>query len=285
MTALPGPVRAALARRGVDPADLIAAVDNDHDDAVLLTGSYARGEAHAASDVDLLVLTRRERPRRIDGTLCFPSVLGYSVDRQRGDVHLNVEYVARKRLAELARIVAPPTAGTARLPNLQALELRLVDGLHTGAILRGEADVALLRRMLSLDAVRASAAALAFLGTLDLLGKSTAAAEPAAAVLRRAAGESLLFAGVTAFGRLTYDVKHVVSRAAGLAHRPGVPRLFVRHEEVLFVDRLPADAGTALLVGLAAELHRALRGPDCPQGIVALLEPFRPSWVWTEGEF
>src|SRR5262249_34544224 len=150
----------------------------------------------------------------------------------------------------------PAAAGEPpRLPNLQTLELRLIQGLHTGVVLHGGAEARALREQVDHDQVRAAATALALLGTLTLVQDSTFLGEPAATMLRRTAAESLLTAGVCAYETLNYDVKHLVRRAAALSERPGLPSLFARYEELLFADRLPGPQADDLILDLAVELY------------------------------
>lgn len=273
---LPAAVRAALDSRRVTANDLVAAVDVDPGDVVLLTGSVARGEARAHSDIDLLVVTGRQRHRASTATLVFPSILGESLVADQHGVQLNVEYAMLEQVQQLARVMRPAVDGVARLPNLQTLELRLIQGLHTGVVLQGHAELPALRELLDPERVRAAATALALLGTLTLLQGSTSLSEPAATMLRRTAAESLLTAGVCAYAALTYDVKHLVRRAAALADRTGLPSLFARYEELLFADRLPGPQADDLILDLAVELYDAM-----PEPARAFLAPFRQEWAWS----
>ena len=90
----------------------------DADDLVLLTGSVARGEVRANSDIDLLVLTKRRRGRTGNDALSFPSVLGESLDSERHGVHFNVEYVAVDQVRRLASILRPAAGRTGSVVTL-----------------------------------------------------------------------------------------------------------------------------------------------------------------------
>lgn len=284
LRALPGPVRAELARRGVELSAAGALLDLAPGDAVLLAGSYATGEANPTSDLDLLVLTPAARPvRRRPGRTNHPSTFGDSIDGRVAGLVVNVEYVAVDRLAAVAALLDRLRADPAPdLPNLQALELRLVHRLATGVPLAGADRLAALRAGADVDAARAAAAALYFVMALSFLEDVQVMRPPAVELMVRSAGEALLLAAVNAYGRITYDVKHVCSRAAALAAAGAGPAVLDRYEAVLLVDRLPPAAGTALLLDLAVDLHARLRARDL---LPALLAPYRPGWAWTGRAF
>ncbi|MGW2491387.1 nucleotidyltransferase domain-containing protein [Streptomyces sp. NPDC001606] len=280
---LPAPVRAELDRRQAALPAIAALVEADEDEPVLLAGSYATGEWNPTSDLDLLVLTRRHRPRRTPGTTNHPSILGDSFDGRAGDLPVNVEYVSAERLHDLARMLedAAGDGGTVDLPNLQGLEIRLVQRVHQGIVLSGAGELDRLRAGLDLDAVRSAATALAFVGTLSLLEDTTVLASPTRELMCRGAAESLLMSAVNAFGPLTHDGKHLLTRAARIAETPRAPRLFGRIEPLLFAERLPHEEALGLVLDLAQDLYRSFTDPRCPSRVLPMLEPFVPSWAWT----
>jgi predicted nucleotidyltransferase len=282
----PAEVTRQLRERGADLAQIAALIAHHSGDAVLLTGSYASGEANPTSDLDLLVLTRREQAGQVTGMVNHPSLLGDSFDGRAGDLVVNVEYVLQQRLADISRIVATAAAADPpALPNLQGLELRLVHRVTTGVVLAGDGVLRECRAMLDADVVRASAAALAFVGALSLLEDTTVLPSPEREVMRRSAGESLLMSAVTAAGPLTYDVKHLLSRAARLATQPGAPRALTEREQLLFADRLSQADGLRFILDLAEDLYQSFSGPSCPTILLRMLAPFRPGWAWTGRAF
>ncbi|MYW17021.1 hypothetical protein GT039_15840 [Streptomyces sp. SID2955] len=280
---LPAPVQAELDRRQAALPAIAALVEADEDEPVLLAGSYATGEWNPTSDLDLLVLTKRHRPRRAPGTTNHPSILGDSFDGLAGDLPVNVEYVSAERLHDLARVLANTTGdgGTVDLPNLQALEIRLVQRVHKGVALSGTGELDRYRAWLDLDAVRSAATALAFVGTLSLLGDTTVLASPTRELMCRGAAESLLMSAVNAFGPLTHDGKHLLTRAASISRLPDVPKLFGRIEPLLFAERLPHEEALGLVLDLAEDLYRSFTDPRCPSRVLPMLAPFVPAWSWT----
>jgi len=286
LAGLPAEVLGQLRSRGAELAQVAALVDWEAGEPVLLTGSYATGEANPTSDLDLLVLTRRDRAVRAAGMANHPSLLGDSFDGRVGDLVVNVEYVPQPRLAEVGRVIAAATSGDqAGLPNLQSLELRLVHRVTTGVVLTGEEQAGRCRALLDAEVVRASAAAMAFLGALSLLEDTTVLPSPEREVMCRAAAESLLLAAVNAFGPLTYDGKHLLSRAAALARPAGAPRLFAERNRLIFADRLPPEEGLAFVLDLAEDLYRSFTGGQCPPVLLRMLGPFRSSWSWSDRAF
>ncbi|MFJ8624935.1 nucleotidyltransferase domain-containing protein [Kitasatospora sp. NPDC093550] len=280
---LPAPVRAELDRRRAPLPAMAALVEADDDEPVLLAGSYATGEWNPTSDLDLLVLTKRNRPRRAPGTTNHPSILGDSFDGQAGDLPVNVEYVSAERLHDLARVLesADGDGGAVDLPNLQGLEIRLVQRVHKGIPLSGAGELERLRAGLDLDAARSAATALAFVGTLSLLEDTTVLTSPTRELMCRGAAESLLMSAVNGFGPLTHDGKHLLTRAARIAELPQAPRLFGRIETLLFADRLPHEEALGLVLDLAEDLYRSFTDPRCPSRVLPMLDPFVPTWAWT----
>ncbi|MDA2813560.1 nucleotidyltransferase domain-containing protein [Nocardiopsis sp. RSe5-2] len=296
LRSLPGGVVQALAARGIAPRDLEDArvLDPRPAQAVLLTGSYATGEFNPTSDLDLLVLTDGSAPARPPGATNHPSTFGDSFDTVVGGLVVNTEYVDRSRADELSRVdavaagAAGPTDGAAAppdLPNLQPLEVRLVQRLTIGVPLYGGRLVDRLRPRLGEETVRASAAALNFVMALSLLEDTTVLPSPARELMCRTAGEALLLSAVNAFGPITYDVKHLCSRAAALAARPGAPAVAADHERALFADRLPHAEALDLLLGHAEDLYALLAGGGAPDAVVPMLRPFRGQWEWAGRTF
>lgn len=278
----PAAVLSQLRARGAELARIAALVDCEPGEAVLLTGSYATGEANPTSDLDLLVLTGRERTVRHEGMTNHPSLLGDSFDGQVGDLAVNVEYVPRQRLTDIGRIAASVTNGEVpSLPNLQGLELRLVHRVTTGLVLRGKDQADSYRELLRPEVIQASAAALAFIGALSLIEDTTVLPPPDREFMRRGAAESLLLAAVNAFGPLTHDAKHLLGRAAALAGQPGAPRLFAERDRLVFADRLPQEEGLRLVLDLAEDLYRSFVDPL----LLGMLGPYRSSWAWSGRAF
>ncbi|MFF8784442.1 nucleotidyltransferase domain-containing protein [Streptomyces sp. NPDC015125] len=279
---LPSPVRAQLHDRRIELPPIAALVEADEDEPVLLVGSYASGEANPTSDLDLLVLTKRRRRRRRPGTTNHPSIFGDSFDGQVGDLPVNIEYVSQERLHDIAQVLAAAAeTGGVDLPNLQGLELRLVQRVHGGIALAGADELSRLRAGLDLDTVRSAATALAFVGTLSLLEDTTVLTGPTRELMCRGAAESLLVSAVNAFGPVTHDGKHLVSRAARISALPDVPLVFAHAERLLFSDRLPLDEAREFILDLAQELFRSFADPRCPSRVTGMLDPFVPTWSWT----
>ncbi|MDA2804742.1 nucleotidyltransferase domain-containing protein [Nocardiopsis suaedae] len=293
LDSLPGGVVRALAARGIAPDDLDAArvLDPRPAQAVLLTGSYATGEFNPTSDLDLLVLTDGSAPARPPGATNHPSTFGDSFDTVVGGLVVNTEYVDRSRADELSRVVAgaagAPSGAAAPpdLPNLQPLEVRLVQRLSIGVPLYGGGLVERLRPGLGEETVRASAAALNFVMALSLLEDTTVLPSPARELMCRSAGEALLLSAINAFGPITYDVKHLCSRAAALAARPGAPAVAADRERALFADRLAHTEALDLLLGHAEDLYARLAGGGAPDAAAPMLRPFRGQWAWTGRAF
>lgn len=282
---LPAEVRRQLAARGAEPDAIAALVDAEPGDPVLLAGSYALGEANPTSDLDLLVLTGHGRTARGDGLVNHPSLLGDSFDGKAGDLVVNVEYVPIRIVDSLASLVAAATSTQPPgMPNLQGMEMRLAHRLSTGLVLAGHEQVAGWRARLDYETVRASASALAFIGALSLLEDTTVVPSPDREYLCRCAAESLLLSAVSAFGPLTYDAKHLLSRAATLAGGAGMPRLFAERERLIFVDRLPMEQARELVIDLADDLYRCM-GANCPPVLARMLAPACGAWAWTGRAF
>ncbi|MGH8933777.1 MAG: nucleotidyltransferase domain-containing protein [Egibacteraceae bacterium] len=283
---LPAGVLAELERRDIAPSDVARALDVGPEEALLLTGSYATGEFNPTSDLDLLVLTGGRAHGRPEGATNHPSTFGDSFDVQVRDLVVNLEYVEARRVHDLCALVGS-VGGSAQpdLPNLQPLEIRLIQRLAIGVPLAGADLVEHLRPALGVDVVRAAAAALNFVMALSLLEDTLVLEPPAQQLMCRGAAESLLLSGINAFGPITYDIKHLCSRAARLAEVPGAPRVLVERERVLFADREPIGAGRSFLLDLAVDLHRVFGSGDCPDRVAPMLEPFRAQWAWTDRGF
>lgn len=283
---LPAVVLTELERRDIDRSAIARAIDVGPGDALLLTGSYATGEYNPTSDLDLLVLANGRTHGRPEGATNHPSILGDSFDVLFGDLVVNLEYVQAQRVHDLCAVVGS-VSGRAQpdLPNLQPLEIRLVQRLAIGVPLAGADLVERLRPALGVDVVRASAAALNFVMALSLLEDTLVLSPPAQQLMCRGAAEALLLSGINAVGPITYDIKHLCSRAARLAELPGAPRVLVERERVLFADREPIGAGRSFLLDLAVDLHRMFGCGDCPDRVAPMLEPFREQWAWTDRSF
>lgn len=190
-------------------------------DTVLLTGSYARGEATDASDLDITAICAAP-PARRPGLRGYPSILGDSVVAARiGDLVVNVDHIRRDMLRCVCDILAcatgdPPSPSIA---NLGPLELRALERAGSGIVLRAAAADAELLASIDLAKARANTAALGYLDCRSQLRAATAdGADTAARTIRlRRAAEGLLLAEVNALGVLTYDVKHLAPRVARLA--------------------------------------------------------------------
>ncbi len=103
--------------------------------------------------------------------------------------------------------------------------------------------------------------------------------------MHRSTGEALLLSAVNAFGPITYDVKHLCSRAIALAARPCPVLAFTELERILFVDRLAPGDATALLLDVAEDLYRSFTDSRCPPLTRPMLAPFRDSWAWAGRSF
>nr|WP_042187364.1 nucleotidyltransferase domain-containing protein [Kibdelosporangium sp. MJ126-NF4]CEL18027.1 hypothetical protein [Kibdelosporangium sp. MJ126-NF4]CTQ90745.1 hypothetical protein [Kibdelosporangium sp. MJ126-NF4] len=278
---LPHRVRTVLHARGVDFDELAALVDVQAGETLLLAGSYASGEANETSDLDLLVITDDRAVSAPPKAANHPSIFGDSFDIDLGAIIVNLEYVTASRLADLNLIVRSarhPVGRHFHLPNLQALEMRLVQRVDTGIPLWGFDVAAQLRSDVDAEAVRASAAALNFVMAVSLLEDTRVLASPARELMFRAAGESLLLAAVNAHGPITYDIKHLAQRAGRLAALRGAPKVFAERDRVVFVDRLEPAEATSTLAELANDLDRSFALPSCPDLVPRMLKPFRAQW-------
>lgn len=284
---LPGAVFAELDRRGIDRTDLAATVEVLPDDALLVTGSYATGEHNPTSDLDLLVLTHGHARHRPPSATNHPSTFGDSFDVTLASLTVNVEYVAVARVLEVCALVAAVNSpnGQVDLPNLQPLEVRLVQRVATGIALYGDDLVNRLRPRLNVEHVRASVAALNFVMAMSLLEDTVVLSPPARELMCRSAAEALLLSAVNAHGQITYDIKHLCSRAARVAERPGTPVVCSEREQVLFADRLPVARAREWLLDLAVDLYRSFDHEECPALVRPMLRPFREQWEWAHRDF
>ena len=194
-------------------------------DTVLLTGSYARGEATSASDLDLTAICVAP-PARPPGVRGYPSIFGDSVVAARiGDLVVNVEWLRRDILCTVCDLLAGATGDppSPSIANLGPLEVRALDRAGGGIALRAtDADAHLLAGI-DLAKARANTAALGYIACRGQLRAAAAAGTEALTrrIRLREAAESLLLAELNALGVLTYDVKHLaqrVLRAAGPDH-------------------------------------------------------------------
>lgn len=269
-------------RYRIEPEDLEPWASFAPADTVLLTGSYARGEATASSDLDLTVICDAPPPRR-PGTRGYPSILGDSVVAARIDaLVINVDFLRRDALRSVCAVLASSGDGPAasNIANLGPLELRALERTGTGVVLQlGTHDAALIE-VVDLPRARANTAAIAFLeGRSHLRAVQTGELDPASRSLRLfRAAECLLSAEVNALGALTYDVKHLAGRVRRLAgrpcldlldeltaardgrHHPGADALEVRAEAVAdaFLASLGRDAGRGAIRALLRPVVPAL---------------------------
>lgn len=286
-TGLPETVKAELCRRGIALADVAEVLDDAGTEVVALTGSYATGEANETSDLDFTVISKHSAARQIAGAANHPSIFGDSFDVRVKSLLVNIEYVAESGLEVICAIIdaARDRAGHPDLPNFQALELRLVQRLASGVAITGHERLEYYRARLDVQTARASAVALAFVGAMSLLEDAQVFTSPARDLMYRSTAESLLLAAVNAFGPITYDVKHLCSRAIRLAGQSCPAQAFTDLDRVLFVDRLAPAEATALLLDVAEDLHARLGDQRCPVLAGPMLAPFRESWAWTGRSF
>jgi hypothetical protein len=216
-----GPV---LAGRGIAIEDLRPLENYAMTDSVLLVGSHARGEATAESDLDIAVICD-EVPERPGGSRGYVSVVGDSVIA--GSVNgmvLTVEYLRRDMIyaicAVLGRIPGSPESPS--IANLGVLELRTLERVGAGIVLRlAERDRDIIAGV-DLAKARANKAALAFrLSVGHLRAAVDPAADPSIRAIRlREAAQDLLIAEANARGVLTFDTKHLSRRLASLPAGP-----------------------------------------------------------------
>jgi hypothetical protein len=285
--AMPEAVKAELSRRGISAHQLAELVDLRAGEPLLLTGSYATGEANPTSDLDLLVLTEVDGDRAPAGASNHPSIFGDSFDIRLADLTVNLEYVPQSRFLDLCQTVAatrPPDAGP-QVGNFQALELRLAQRITTGIALAGADQVERLRQRLDFEAVRASASALDFVMAMSLLEDTQVLQPPGQVLMLHDAGELLVRAAINAVGPITYDSKHIFRRAPRLAGGAHAPTALAAAEQLVFVDRLPMAEAVELVLDHAEDLHRRLVADPRQQVIVQMLEPFLPGWAWTGRTF
>ena len=161
-SAMPESVLSMLRRRNVSLEELARQVLVRHGEALLLTGSYATGEANPTSDLDLLVLTRTDDSRAPEEGVNHPSMFGDSFDVFLADLNVNIEYVPQAKIEDLGAVLTRVSNGKRRdIANLQGLELRLAQRTATGIPLMGADVVSTMRRALDAEVARKSAAALA----------------------------------------------------------------------------------------------------------------------------
>jgi hypothetical protein len=210
----------AVSRHGIRPDDLRPVENFGPRGTVFLVGSYARGEATAASDLDLAVLCDRQ-PTRAAGTRGYPSVVGDTVvAAELNGLVLTVEFIRRDVLRRISEVLAaiPGTPESPSLGSLGTVELRTIERVGTGIVLQQAPEDGKLISGLDLGKARANKAALAFLIAMGHLQAATAhGADLGLRSLRlREAAQDLLIAEVNAAGVLTFDSKHLVRRATRL---------------------------------------------------------------------
>lgn len=284
---LPANVLAELDQRGIPLAALAAAVDLRPGEPLLLAGSYATGEANPTSDLDLLVFTLDDDYRGIPGSSNHPSIFGDSFDVTLVDLNVNIEYVPQSRFLDLCKTIAAtrPVDGPPQVGNFQALELRLPQRIMTGIPLVEANVVQRLRDELDFPAVWASAAALDFVMAMSLLEDTQVLNPPSQLLMLRAAGEYLVRSAINSVGPITYDAKHVFSRAARLCDQPGAPRALTNAEQLVFLDRMPIERAVEFLLDDAVDLHQRVAGDERLNLITQMLRPFQASWEWSGRTF
>lgn len=288
LAGLPGGVVEALARRGIPLERLLPLVPAPPGAIVLLTGSYATGEATPASDLDFLVIHpagwEHVRPA---GAVNHPSVYGDSYDCDLGGLLCNLELVADVHVEAVCALLdavrlEPGQDAVEDLPNLQPLEVRLLQRLAGGIVLAGDDRARRWRERIRPDALRDAFAAMQFAVGMQVLedGWAMGAASPARDLLCRAAVECFLISLVTFEGVITYDVKHLwkrslALRAAGLAG----PRVLAELETAMFLDRAspPADHLEAAMA-YGADLLRYYVSHPRSRLLLAMLRPVAPAW-------
>jgi predicted nucleotidyltransferase len=285
--ALPGTVLAELKRRGIPPGQVAAAVDASEGDLVALTGSYATGEANVTSDLDFTVITADPARRRVAHGANHPSILGDSFDVRVGSLQVNIEYVHSGRLEDICAIIdsVRATPDHPDLPNLQALELRLLQRLASGKAITGRPLLDEYQSRIDLETARAASISLSFVGGLSLLEDAQVMIPPARELMFRSAAESLLVSAVNTFGPITYDVKHLCSRAIRLAGEQCPARALQELEGVLSADRLAPRQATVFLLDVAEDLYHCFGDARCPAVVAPMLAPFRDMWAWTGRRF
>ncbi|HVB45619.1 MAG TPA: nucleotidyltransferase domain-containing protein [Streptosporangiaceae bacterium] len=209
-----------LERYDVRPGDLAELENFAADDSILLTGSQARGEATATSDLDLTVICAAP-PARRPGVRGYPSVFGDSVVAgQLNGLIVNVDYLRRDILRAVCDALASSAGpSSSSIANLGDLELRALERAGSGIVLRLAAGDADLVARADVQRARANTAAIAFIeGRSNLRAVEGGDLDPVSRALRlHAAAEYLLIAEVNALGSLTYNVKHLASRVRKLA--------------------------------------------------------------------
>ncbi|MFE4822146.1 nucleotidyltransferase domain-containing protein [Streptomyces sp. NPDC056704] len=277
-----------LEQRGIDPAEIADLVDLAPDDVLLLAGSYATGEANPTSDLDLLVLRATDTAPRPPATSSnHPSIFGDSFDIAVGDLTVNLEYVGARKYDDLCALIDSTVSdlGGPDVANFQPLELRLAQRVMTGVALVGADRLEELRNRLDVSAVHDSAAALNFVMTMSWLEDTRVLSSPSRELMLRGAGESLVLAAINMVGPITYDIKHLFSRAARLAQTPGAPTVLADAERAVFTDRQPLADSVELLLDHAEDMHRIVWSEPAHARIAAMLRPFRPSWLWSGRPF
>jgi Nucleotidyltransferase domain len=212
-----------LARYAIGPEDLLQVKNFEPTDTVLLTGSHARGEATATSDLDITVICDIP-PDRGYGARGYPSTFGDSVVAAKiNTLVLNVDYLRRDMLRTVCSLLASSAASPAsNIANLSPLELRSLERAGSGLVLQLGSDDGELLDNIDLPTVCANTAAIAFLeGCSHLRAVDSGELDPSSRALRlHYVGECLLLAEVNAVGLLTYDIKHLAGRVRKLASAP-----------------------------------------------------------------
>lgn len=232
---------------------------------VLLVGSHARGEATAGSDLDIAVLCDRT-PERERGVFGYVSVVGDALVIDDGIAPvLNLEFIRRDALRDISDVLAavPGNAEQPCLANLGPVELRTVERVSSGVVLREDPVDRALLSAVDLAKARANTAALALiLCAGHLRAASSADGDPHARSVRlREAMLELLVSEVNALGVLTFDYKHLARRAAGLVNGGPARVLGLLERPATGIEgavRIVQDALREVLASTAREPDRRL---------------------------
>lgn len=288
---LPHGVMEALGRRGITIERLLPLVPAPAGHVVLLTGSYATGEATPTSDLDFLVVhpagVEHARPA---GAVNHPSIHGDSYDCDLGGLVCNVELVAETDVEAVCALLdgvrlRPGHDTIGDLPNLQPLEVRLLQRLAGGVVLAGEDRARRWRDHIRLDALRDAFAATQFAVGMDLVvdGWTMGRASPRRDLLCRAAVECFLISLLTFEGSITYDVKHLWKRCLALrASGIAAPRVLADMEAALFPERAhPRGDYLEAAMAYGSDLLGYYVSHPRSRLLLAMLRPVASTWERT----
>lgn len=185
---------------------------------VLLVGSVAEGRYTSASDLDLLVLLRNERPRTnlLQGEVPHPTALGSESLGFISNVEVNLEYVEHRHAEHLEAMMRQYAdaldidAESLVLPVPDLRDLRLLNRLCNGLVINGRAEVHEWRRQVRTDLVPGFIGVLYFVTALDYMEDAIGWCDrdPSTATLMgREAAMSATMAHLAFHGRTHHDVK------------------------------------------------------------------------------